>query len=441
MSACFSILQELVSEDDFYIESVPAGNNKPAKDFNDDPARILPLESVQELDKKFLVQNYKKFPVVFTYGSGEFLYDTSGEQYYDFISGIAVTNLGHAHPDLIATLQNQADLLWHTSNLYYNQQQVQLAKALIELSFPGKVFFCNSGAEANEALFKLARAYGQQLATPVSRIIALEGSFHGRTTAGMSMTGQEKIRHGFGDLIGEVVWVKPGDMQALEQAFSKPAAAFVAEPVQGEGGVLPLPKDYLIRAHDLCKEQKALFLLDEVQIGMGRSGHYFAFQHYGLTPDAVSLAKGLGGGFPIGAIIIADQFADVIGPGTHGSTFGGNHLAAAVSYELIRTIESQNILSHVQNSAGLFSDLLSKLVKKYPDIVKEERGLGLLRGLVLENPALVPEVVQGLFQAKVLVARAGEDVVRFAPPLTLRPSSIEEVILRLDQVLEALSSK
>ncbi|MCB1202071.1 MAG: aspartate aminotransferase family protein [Leptospiraceae bacterium] len=420
--------------------------SSPAKftraDISYDPTRLMPLKEIQELDKKFILQTYARMPVSFAYGSGEFLYDADGTEYIDFLSGIAVTALGHANADLIGALTHQADLLWHTSNLFHNQQQALLARALVEINFPGKVFFCNSGTEANEAAFKLMRAYGQKRSSGSGdkkvKIIALENSFHGRTFGAMSLTGQDKIHSGFGPIVPEVVYVPVNDIDALKKAFDAHTCGFICELIQGEGGVLPLNQEFVAKARELCDQYSALFCVDEIQTGLGRSGYYFSYQAYGFLPDIVTMAKGLGGGFPIGAMLVAERFTDAFEVGMHGSTFGGNHLATAVGYEVIRTIENNRILDNVREMSIYLVEKLEQLRKEMPQVIQSVRGMGLLLGIVLRDDIDARSLISKMLEKKIVVGRAGTNVIRLAPPLVLRTVTIDRAVDAIASVLREI---
>ncbi|MBV6494333.1 MAG: Acetylornithine aminotransferase [Turneriella sp.] len=404
-----------------------------------DPSAKLSLEEIQELDKKYVLQNYARMPVAFHYGAGDHLYDTNGKEYIDFLSGIAVTSLGHAHTDLVAALTTQAEMLWHTSNLFYNQQQAQLAHALVEINFPGKVFFCNSGTEANEAALKLMRAHGQKKKPARQKIVAIKDGFHGRTFGAMSATGQDKIQKGFGEMLGHIEFVAADDIAGLASAIDANTCGVIMEPVLGESGVVPLSLDFLKIARARCNEEEALLVFDEVQIGMGRSGHYFAYQHYGIIPDIITMAKGLGGGFPIGALLVAEKYSTVFEKGMHGSTFGGNHLACAVAYEVIRTIESEKILDHVRASARYLTSALNKLKEKYADKIIEIRGLGLLIGIVLKEDIEAAPLLNKALDLGLLVGRAGVSVLRLAPPLNVRKTTMDQAVEKLDVLIGGIS--
>lgn len=400
-----------------------------------DPAQMLSFNEIREMDEKYILQTYARMPVAFHYGAGDRLYDTEGKEYIDFLSGIAVTALGHAHSDLIAALTAQADMLWHTSNLFFNQQQAQLARALVEINFPGKVFFCNSGTEANEAALKFMRAYGQTKTPARQKIVALKDGFHGRTFGALSVTGQDKIQKGFGEILGHIEFVAIDDIAGLSAAIDSSTCGVIFEPVLGESGVIPLSADFLKIARARCNEEGALLCFDEIQCGMGRSGHYFAYQHYGVIPDILTMAKGLGGGFPIGAMLVAEKYAGVFEKGMHGSTFGGNHLATAVAYEVIRTIESEKILEHVQASSRYLMSALNRLKEKYPDKIVEIRGLGLLIGIVLKDSIEARPLLEKGIRLGLLMARGGNSVLRLAPPLNVRKATMDAAVQKLDQLI------
>ncbi|MBL8034374.1 MAG: aspartate aminotransferase family protein [Leptospiraceae bacterium] len=403
-----------------------------------DPAERLSLKEIRELDEKYVLQTYARMPVAFQYGAGDRLYDTEGKEYIDFLSGIAVTALGHAHSDLIAALTTQAEMLWHTSNLFFNQQQAQLARALVEINFPGKVFFCNSGTEANEAAIKFMRAYGQTKQPARQKIVAVKDGFHGRTFGALSVTGQDKIQKGFGEILGHIEFVEVDDIASLSAAIDATTCGVILEPVLGESGVIPLSADFLKIARARCNEEGALLCLDEIQIGTGRSGHYFAYQHYGIIPDLLTMAKGLGGGFPIGAMLVAEKHAGVFEKGMHGSTFGGNHLATAVAYEVLRTIESEKLLDHVQSSSRYLMSLLGKLKQKYPEKIIEVRGLGLLIGIVMKEGIEARPLVEKSLKHGLLIGRGGNNVLRLAPPLNVRKQTMDAAVQKLDELIGSL---
>lgn len=403
-----------------------------------DPAQMLSLAEIRELDQKYVLGTYARMPVAFQYGAGDHLYDTDGKEYIDFLSGIAVTALGHAHADLIGALTAQADKVWHTSNLFYNQQQAQCARALVEINFPGKVFFCNSGTEANEAAIKFMRAYGQTKSPARQKIVAVTDGFHGRTFGALSITVQDKIQKGFGEILGHIEFVTVDDIAGLSAAIDSNTCGVIFEPVQGESGVIPVSHDFMKIARARCNEENALLCFDEVQCGMGRSGHYFAYQHYGVLPDLLTMAKGLGGGFPIGAMLVAEKYSNVFEKGMHGSTFGGNHLATAVAYEVIRTIEVEKLLDHVQVSARYLTSGLNRLKEKYPGKIIEIRGLGLLIGIVLKDSIEARPLIEKALAHGLVIGRGGTSVLRLAPPLNVRKTTMDAALQKFDELIGAI---
>jgi len=409
-----------------------------ARDKEFDPYEPMSFEQIRDLDTKYILGTYARMPVAFVYGTAEFLFDTTGKEYIDFLSGIAVTSLGHANPDLVEALRSQADRLWHVSNIFYNQPSVMLARALVEITFPGKIFFANSGTEANEAALKLMRAYGQAHTKEKTKIISLKGSFHGRTFGAMSLTGQEKIHGGFGPLVSDIEFVLADDTASIVLAIDENTAGVILEPIQGEGGVLPLDEEFIATVRERCNEEEALLAFDEIQTGVGRTGHYFAYQAYKTEPDILTMAKGLGGGFPIGAMLVKDKYADVFTAGMHGSTFGGNPLATAVGYEVLRTIESQGLLEHAREMGDYLYAGLEELRAEFPDLIEEIRGLGLLVGVVLKNSREARPLVEKALTHGLIIGRAGDNVIRLAPPLVVRESSIDAAIEKLRKLFKEL---
>lgn len=400
----------------------------------------LPLEEIKAKARKYILGTYRPADVAFYFGQGEYLYDTDNKQYIDFLCGIAVTNLGHGEADIIEAIRDQADRLIHTSNLFYNQEQALLAEALVEHTFPGQVFFCNSGTEANEAAFKLARRHGQEKGDAI-RILTLDGSFHGRTTAAMSMTGQERIRNGFGPLVDGITYLTPNDTDQLEKEIGDDGGGICAlflELVQGEGGVRPLDKDYVQAARELTDEHNVLLILDEIQTGMGRTAKLFAYEHYEIIPDAMTMAKGLANGFPIGAMLVREPFVNLLGPGMHGSTFGGNHLASRIAYETLRVLVGRDLFSAADALSDFFFARLRAL-ENTTKIVKKVRGLGLHIGCVLDRPAA--PIVDECRNRGLLVNATAEKVVRIMPPLTLSLERAAEGLDILEAVLREFESK
>lgn len=354
----------------------------------------------------------------FVRGSGVNLFDETGRSYLDFTTGIAVNCLGHAHPHLVAALREQADTLWHTSNIFSVPGQQRLAKRLCDNSFADKAFFTNSGAEALECAFKTARHYqfakGQENRI---NIVTVQGAFHGRTLATIAAGGQEKYLEGFGPKTSGFIQIPFGDIDALKEAVDENCCAIALEPVQGEGGIRPFERKFLQLARDLCDEYDLPLIYDEVQTGIGRSGHLFAYELTGIEPDIMALAKGLGGGFPVGACLAREAMAVSMTPGTHGTTFGGNPLAMAVANAVLDVVLEKGFLDHVNQMAGQLTQILSEMLDTYPDLLEEIRGEGLLRGIKCKIPNT--EVVTALRESGLLVVGAGDNVVRLLPPLII----------------------
>ncbi|BDA79447.1 acetylornithine aminotransferase [Leptospira kobayashii] len=394
------------------------------------------FQETKELTEKYLLNTYNRYPVAFKYGVGELLFDQDNKEYIDFQSGISVTNLGHGEADIIEALREQSDRIFHSSNLYYSEEQAKLAQVIIENSFPGKVFLCNSGTEANEAAFKLIRRHGinKNLEKPV--VLALHSSFHGRTFSSMTMTGNSSIREGFGELAADVHFVTPNDQQSLISAFDKYGeniAGLIMELIIGEGGIIPMSQGFVNLARKLTEETNSLLVFDEIQTGMGRTGKMFCFEHYGFAPDAFTLAKALGSGFPIGAMIVSDEYAPLIGKGMHGTTFGGNHLACAVAYETFKVILSRNILEHVETlSVNMFQRLEN--MKANSSLIKEVRGRGLHIGLELTLPSR--PIVEECLKRGLVVNSTANNVIRIMPPLTISNEKASEGLDILESVLK-----
>jgi acetylornithine/N-succinyldiaminopimelate aminotransferase len=382
---------------------------------------------------------FSRCALAFERGAGSYLFTKDGKAYLDFGSGIAVNALGHGHPRLVNALQKQAYKLWHTSNLYYSPEQERLAKRLCEISFADRVFFCNSGTEAIEVAIKSARRYHYCKGAPRrNRIITIEGGFHGRTMGALAATGRKKYLEGFAPVPDGFDQVPFGDLRAVELAVNESTAAILVEPIQGESGVRPLPSGYLSELRDLCNAHGILLLLDEVQTGIGRTGKFFAYEHEGITPDVVATAKGLGGGFPVGACLATEAVAASMQPSTHGSTFGGNPLAVAVAEEVVEIVSSGPFLSRVEEASRRLMDGAGKLVSKYPSVFHGVRGLGLLVGL--QCVPSVAEVLARIHEQGLLCIPASDNVLRLVPPLTITDSEIDEGISKLSAVAEALAN-
>jgi acetylornithine/N-succinyldiaminopimelate aminotransferase len=387
-----------------------------------------------------ILPTYARADVAFERGEGPWLISTTGERYLDFGSGIAVNSLGHAHPHLVKTLQEQAGRLWHTSNLYQMPDGKRLAERLIAHTFAETVFFCNSGAEANEAAIKMARKYHAHHGNPERfRIITFEGAFHGRTLATIAAGGQKKYLDGFGPKVDGFDQVPFGDHEALKGAITHETAAILIEPVQGEGGIRPVPNQCLKGLRALCDEKDLLLIYDEVQTGVGRSGKFFAHEWSGAAPDIMSIAKGIGGGFPMGACLATEKAAVGMTAGTHGTTFGGNPLAMAVGNAVLDVVLAEGFIENVSRTASLFRQRLAELKDKHPKIVEDIRGEGLLLGIKTRVPNT--EFMAAAREAKLLTVAAGDNVVRLLPPLNITEAEVRECIARLDQAAAALEAR
>ena len=395
----------------------------------------------RDLYEHVMVPNYAPVSVVPVDGRGARVWDQDGTEYIDFAGGIAVNALGHCHPDLVEALTRQARRLWHTSNIFANEPAIRLAHALTQASFADRVFFANSGAEANEAAFKLARRYGVRTGGEEKHeIVATLNSFHGRSLFTVSVAGQPKYSEGFGPPIAGIRHVAFNDIQALEAAVSSRTCAVVIEPVQGESGVLPASRGYLLRARELCNRHGALLIFDEVQTGMGRLGTLFGYQHFDVVPDVMTLAKAIGCGFPLAAMLATEEAARHLEVGTHGSTFGGNPLACAVGEVVLKIINQPALLRGVQIRHARFVSALTAIGKRY-DLFHEVRGLGLLLGCVLTDrwKGQAKQVMNCCLEHGVMVLQAGPDVIRLAPSLVIAEAEIDEGLERLAIAAKQLS--
>jgi len=384
-----------------------------------------------------VAHNYGAPAITLVKGQGTHVWDAAGKRYLDFASGIAVNAVGHAHPHWVKRVTEQASKLVHVSNLYRNEPQGQLAHALALRCGPGRVIFCNSGAEANEGLLKLARLHGQRKSGAEGScigVIVAEKAFHGRTFGGMSATPQEKIQKGFRPLLSGFTAVPLNDLAAWDKAINaQTTAAVLIESIQGEGGINPSAPDFLRGVEQICRERNVLFMIDEIQCGIGRAGKFFAYEYAGVKPDAIAMAKGLGGGFPIGAIWIAPPHDDLFQAGSHGTTFGGGPLAATAGLAVLEIIEAEQLVAKVAERSVSWHAELRKLVELRPDLVKEIRGAGYMVGVIL-NIDPVP-VVAALREAGILTAPAGGVAVRLLPPLNASPEELAEAVAILRQVL------
>ena len=381
----------------------------------------------------YLAKNYNRKKISFKYGKGSFLYSTNGKKYLDFVQGIAVNSLGHAHPKLIKALNNQSKKLWHVSNAFIIPEGEELAKKLAKKTFADFVMFQNSGAEATEAAIKVARRYFYSIDKPYkNRIICIKNSFHGRTIAAIYASGSKKMTEGFGPKVGGFDHFNFGDHKVLKKLIKKNTAAIMIETIMGEGGIKAIPDWCLKDLRKLCDEKKILLILDEVQCGIGRTGDFFAFEKAKVKPDIVPIAKGIGGGFPIGAVLMNKKVASGMISGTHGSTFGGNPLAMQVGNAVFDIISKKSFLKNVKKNSKYFLIQLNKIKQKYPNIIKEIRGRGFLIGLQLHYNQ--QEFIKRLMNNQLLTIRAAENVVRILPPLNVKKSELNIALKTINKV-------
>ena len=382
-----------------------------------------------------ILETYARRPLSFSHGKGCYLFSTSNEKYLDFVSGIAVNALGHCHSHLVKVMQNQAEKLWHVSNAFEIPEQEKLAKRLVENTFADHVIFMNSGAEATEASIKIARKYFYEKGQiNKNRIITFKGAFHGRTLASLFAANNPDHIKGFEPKVDGFDQVDFGDHDSLKKAINKNTAAIMVESILGEGGIKVIPAECLIGLRKICDENDLLLILDEVQCGIGRTGKFFAFEWSGIEPDIVPIAKGIGGGFPIGACLVNKKAGSGMKPGSHGSTFGGNPLAMSIGNAVLDIIFEKNFLDNVTSQGNYFEEQLLKIKKKFPLVIEGIRGKGLLKGIKLkvENTKFINQ----LFEQKLLVVKASENVVRLLPPLIVNKNEIDEAISIIDKVCE-----
>lgn len=402
----------------------------------------MSLASVMKSEQELLLPTYDRHKILFEKGRGVYLWDSQGNRYLDFLSGIGVNALGHGHPAIQAVLRRQAGKLIHVSNLFFHEYQAELAKRLTKISGLDRAFFCNSGTEAWEGALKLARAHARAQNNNGHkakwRLLALENSFHGRTFGSLATTGQEKYRHPFTPLMPGVNFVAFNDVEDLKRQFDGSVCAICVETIQGEGGIRPLSQEFLQTARQLSERTGALLLVDEIQSGLGRTGRYFAYQHYGIKPDIVTVAKPLAAGLPLGAILTTNFAASGMHPGLHGTTFGGGPLACAVAIEFLRIIDG--MMGHIRKLGDYFHAELETLKSKYPSI-REVRGMGLMLGVELDSADAAKAVVARLLQREILINRTHETVLRFLPPYIIEKKHIDRVIRELDSALKASSAK
>jgi acetylornithine/N-succinyldiaminopimelate aminotransferase len=389
--------------------------------------------------QSFLIGNYASPSLEIVRGQGSYLWDSQGKKYLDFTSGIAVTNLGHSHPEWIKQVQSQAEVLAHCSNLYSIPEQVRLAERLVGKIGPGKVLFCNSGAEANEALIKLSRLYGEQGETKRTKILVAKNGFHGRTLGALSATESSKYRKGFEPLLPGFVFCKLNDLSDFENAIDDETVAILVESIQGEGGLHVASDSFLQGIEKLCQKNNLLFLMDEVQAGIARTGEFLGFQKSGVRPDAIAMAKGLGGGFPIGAIWVEDSRTSLFTPGSHGTTFGGSPLACSAAHAVLDVIEKEDLTARAKQLGNFLLQEIQQLAEKFPQQILEVRGRGLMLGIQLtDEPG---ELVSILRENGLLAVGAAGQTLRLLPPLTISQDEIEEGLNILRLSLSALEQK
>ncbi len=422
--------------------ATPSADKKSAKPAASKPAASKPAAApATYVGAPTVMPTYGRQDVVFERGEGVWLYDTKGDKYLDFASGVAVNALGHAHPKLVKALTDQAQKLWHTSNLYRVAGQESLSAKICAATGLDKVFFCNSGAEACEGAIKVARKYHHANGHPERwRLITFKGAFHGRTLATIAAAGNEKYLEGFGERAPGFDVLEFGDHEAIEKAIGPETAGIMVEPIQGEGGIRPLPIQCLKGLRELCDKHGILLIFDEVQSGMGRTGKLFAHEWAGIRPDVMAIAKGIGGGFPLGAFAATAEAAKGMVPGTHGSTYGGNPLATAVGNAVFDEINRPEFLAHVQNVALFLKQRLAQLKDEFPEMIEDVRGQGLLMGVRFKAAVPSGDVVKACTAEKFLTVGAGDNVVRIMPPLNVTEAELSEAVTRLGRALKSIAT-
>lgn len=391
-------------------------------------------QTMMMLSEKYVANTYARYPVLLVRGKGTRVWDMEGREYLDFVSGLAVCNLGHCHPKVVKAIQDQAERLIHVSNFYYIEPQIQLASLLCKNSFADKVFFCNSGAEANEGAMKLARKYAKEkMEGDRYEIITMERSFHGRTLATLTATAQEKFHKGYAPLMPGFKYIPFNDIEAVRKAIDSRTCAIMVEPIQGEGGVNCPSEGYLKALRETCDERGILLIFDEVQVGMGRTGKLFAYEHEGVEPDMLTLAKSLSGGVPIGALLIKKEVAESFGPGDHASTFGGNPLATAAGVAALNAILGDGMLENCQKVGVYFLSRLEEMKTKFP-FIQEVRGKGLIIGMELKMEGGF--IVKEMMQKGILINCTMTNVLRFLPPLIVTEAEVDQVVNMLEEVFQ-----
>lgn len=394
----------------------------------------MKTDEVIALEKQVILQTYTRPAFVLERGNGVHLFDTEGNRYLDFVSGIAVNAFGYGDYDILETLKSQASRLIHCSNLYFTEPQVELARLLVAHSFADKAFFCNSGTEAIEGVIKFARRWGhERFDQPKTRIITMTGSFHGRTYGALSATGQPKFQRGFEPMVPGFATAPFNDLEAVRETVTEDTCAILVEPLQGESGVNPADQAFLEGLRSLCDERKMLLIFDEIQFGLARSGALFAYQHFGVEPDLMTLAKPLAGGLPVGAVLLRDEVAQHLVPGDHGTTFGGGPLVCSVACKVFEKMMDPKLLEQIKERGAYLHAALNRLKNRRPQI-KEVRGFGLIAGVVTEYEPKV--LVEAFRKRNVLVCTSGKDAVRFLPPLIIEKQHVDEVVDVFDEILE-----
>ncbi|MDD4601055.1 Acetylornithine aminotransferase [bioreactor metagenome] len=393
-------------------------------------------QQIMELDRQHYMPVFARYPIVLHHGEGPYVYDDEGKKYLDFLAGIAVNVLGHAHPKLVEAIAQQAGKIIHCSNLYYTEEQALLVKALVDISGLDKVFLANSGAEANEGAIKLARKYGKTKHQDKLEIITAEHGFHGRTLATLTATAQPKYQKGYEPLPAGFKYVDYNDFEALNAAITPNTCAIMLEPIQGEGGINIPDAGYLEKVRQLCDQNDILLIFDEIQTGMGRTGKMFAYQHFGIKPDIATMAKGLGGGVPIGAFLASAKVADTFAAGDHGSTFGGNPLACAAANAVLNVMQDEHLPANAAAMGTYMLEKLGLLQKKYPALISQVRGMGLMIGISLTQPGR--DIVEKCLENGVIINCTAGNVLRLVPPLNISKDHVDEVVKVIDEVLAIL---
>jgi acetylornithine aminotransferase/acetylornithine/N-succinyldiaminopimelate aminotransferase len=403
----------------------------------------MKLASIQAAESKLLLQTYERNPYLFVGGQGVYLRDENGNDFLDLLSGIGVSALGYAHPAIEAAILDQSKRLLHTSNLFFHEGTANLALRLTEISGMDRVFFCNSGTEAWEAALKLARSHARLLRekgrTIGTKFLAMEHSFHGRTMGSVATTHKEKYREPFGPVMPDVEFVRFNDVDDLRAKFSQDVCGICIEPLQGEGGIHPVSQEFFATARELCDSTGALLLADEIQSGLGRTGRWFAYQHYGIQPDITTLAKPIAGGIPMGAMLCTDEAALGFTPGQHGTTFGGGPLACAVAIAVLDTMQRENMLAHINETGDFFKSKLQELATRH-DCIVDVRGTGLMLGIELNSAELAKQVAAQLMERRIIINRTSETVLRFLPPYILERKHVEIAVNALGEILKDLAA-